>query len=197
MFAKVISAALACALLAACATPMTRLTVHSMPEGATILQDGVPVGTTPAVFTYNTRAAFHAGRCFTISPLTARWVSGASRTWQGQLCPATGQYQAYTFERPIGAPNATADNAFAAKLQLMRSRQALLQAQIDAQTQANNEAALYQAAGNLGNTLGCAAAGGCLPAPYYATPAPSQPPPSQVTCTTTKGPFDQIQTVCH
>lgn len=208
MITKLALGGLVCMLLAGCATPMTRLIVRSVPEGATILQNGTPVGTTPAVFTYKTQAAFRTGKCFTVAPLTARWVSGAYRSWHGKLCPSVGTNQTYTFERPIGAPNESADNAFAAKLQLLHAQQAVSQAQAaalaNAQTRANNEAALLDAAGSLGGALGCAAAGGCR-APYYAPPAYVVPgaaplPPAttpSVRCTTTKGPFDQIQTVCH
>lgn len=172
---RIILGCLAAILLAGCASPMVHLNVHSVPEGAAVIQNGAVVGTTPTVLTYDAKAQFAAGECLAISPLTVQWASGATQQWNGSLCPSVGYSQQYTFMRPANAPGGSLDAQVAAA----NAYQAAAIAAAQAQQDALQEQELYQAAGSLGNTLGCAAAGGCTPppaAPSYQTAPPIQLP---------------------
>lgn len=180
----------ACALLVTgCGMSNARtvtLQIHSLPEGAAILQNGAVVGTTPTTVTYNATAQFDAGQCITVQPLTAHWASGATSAVAPTLCPATGYSQQYTFLRPAGVAGAEVDARIAAGNQAASAaRYAADAAAADA-----NARAIEDAINNAANNYS-------KPQPTYSYPQYTPPPITQPTrCRTTAG-FGSLDTVCQ
>lgn len=122
--------------LTGCATTGLSVVYHSDPEGATIYQDGAPVGVTPARLNYVPNASFTGGGCQQLRGLTAKWVSGAQASITSlNACANVGRQQTYTFVRP-DIPGRDVDAMYALELQ----RNAILRQQ----AQAANSAAAAQ-----------------------------------------------------
>jgi hypothetical protein len=100
-------AALAAAmLLAGCATEPrpAKLTYESSPAGATLYENGQPIGIAPVMRTYGTADA--SGQIRT-PVVTAVWPSGAKGSFWTFLKP--GDDNVTTITRPANAPNAQVD----------------------------------------------------------------------------------------
>lgn len=169
MFVKLVFGLVACAALAGCSAKMVRVTYNSVPEGAAIIQNGQLMGHTPVALLYRPTASFKAGQCMEAPAITAQWASGAMTSINPTMCANIGRNQSFLFQRP---------NVAGAEIDAqVETAQAYAQAAAQAQVDAQQEAMLYQAAGSLGNAVGCAAAGGCVPPPpvvnYPAAPAPT------------------------
>jgi hypothetical protein len=87
------------------ATKVT-LTVHSVPEGATVSQNGQTFGATPLTVSYEFP---DFKTCHLTEALTVTWASGASSAMPINLCPAVGKKQQFSFARPTDAPNLALD----------------------------------------------------------------------------------------
>lgn len=176
-------------LLTGCGTPNTRtvtLQIHSLPEGAAILQNGAVVGTTPTTVTYNAAAQFGAGQCITVQLLTAQWASGATSAVAPTLCPATGYSQQYTFLRPAGVAGAEVDARIAAGNQAASAARYAA----DAATADANARAIEDTINNAANNY-------IKPQPAYSYPQYTKPQITQPTrCKTTAG-FGSLDTVCQ
>jgi hypothetical protein len=119
-------------LLAGCATGV-RVTYHSDPPGATLYQDGQPIGKTPTTLTYQATPAFKSGGCQQLRGTLVRWVSGAEASISSlNVCASTGWGQQYTFTRP-SVPGLDVDANFALQLQ----RNAILRDQANSAATAN------------------------------------------------------------
>ena len=75
--------------LGGCASQNVRLAVHSLPEGAAVIQDGRVMGTTPTTLEYP-GTLLKSAQCAPIRPISVQWTSGATSTWNGTLCPSMG-----------------------------------------------------------------------------------------------------------
>jgi hypothetical protein len=116
------------ALLAGCAN--LQVQYQSDPPGATLYQDGQPIGMTPYTLTYQATEAFKNGGCMQIRPTEVKWASGASATTGGplQACSASGYHQGYVFIRP-DIPGRDVDVNFAMQLQrnqIMKQQNAIM-----------------------------------------------------------------------
>lgn len=109
------------ALLGGCAS--LQITYQSDPQGATLYQDGQPVGITPYTLNYEPSEDFRQGGCMTVRETSVKWASGATANTGGVLtaCKSTGTRQNYTFIRP-DVPGRDVDVNFA----LQRQRNAIL-----------------------------------------------------------------------
>lgn len=174
--------------LASCDHQMVRVTLHSLPEGAAIVQNGSVVGTTPFVLEYDKAAAFKAGQCFEIQTLTTQWASGATSEISGNACPAHGYNQQYTFLRPAGVAGASADAQVAAANQAARTAQYIA----NEQTADDNAAMVSNAINNAATNYNQSLLQQRATYPQY-TPPPVTAP---VTCTTSTF-FGQLKTVCQ
>lgn len=176
--------------ITAFAAKTVTLTLHSVPEGAAIIQNGVVIGVTPTFVQYNSAAyaVLKSGQCFTAEAVTARWTSGATSTLNTQLCPANGYNQQYTFLRPAGVDGAIADAQVAAANQSARTAQYLS----NEQAADNNAAMISNAINNAATNYNQSLLQRRATYPTY-TPPPITAP---VTCTTSTF-FGQLKTVCQ
>lgn len=191
---KVILAVLALSTgLGGCASQNVRLEIHSLPEGAAVIQDGRVMGTTPTVIEYP-GALLKSAQCAPIRPLSVQWTSGATSTWSGELCPSVGYNQQYTFLRPADVAGGEIDARVAAGQQQARAIQAAAQAVAEAQVEAANTDALNEAAGQVGYLLG-----GGTTVPLSAPPITPYQANKKVTCTTrANGDFgNTVTTTCN
>ncbi len=125
------------------------LVLTALPEGAEIFQRGVSVGRSPISLHYDPvglREQMRAKGCAQVTPLEARWPSGAVQVATGlSLCQGGDNDYGWTFVRPSDAPGLAVDQNFSAQLALQRMQhdqanlQALRQAQ-QAQQQADAQA---------------------------------------------------------
>lgn len=128
--------ALALALLAGCASTQLRVTYTSDPPGATLYQNGNPVGYTPYPMVYNDQR-WQAGQCMRTLPISVQWASGASAGGEGlTFCPSEGSNLVYGFRRPDVAGREI-DANFALQMHQASA------AQHAANTQARSAAAMY------------------------------------------------------
>jgi hypothetical protein len=105
------------------------LTIHSMPEGALLTENGKLWGSTPFALVYNV-GAFRA--CQNTPPMSVRWASGAEAAVTGvSLCPTVGKNQVFTLNRPADADGLAID--------LQAAFQQAMLAQMRAQTSALEE----------------------------------------------------------
>lgn len=188
MIVRLMLGALTCAVLAGCSAKMVRVTYNSVPEGAAIIQNGQLMGHTPVALLYRPTASFKAAQCMEAPTITAQWASGAATSINPTICGYSGRNQSFLFQRPNVA-GAEIDAQVAAANAYRAAAVAAAQAQQDAL----QEQALYQAAGGLGNALGCAAAGGCVPLPA----APSYPTAPPIRLTPTPAPFSNPSVTCQ
>ncbi len=158
-------------LLAGCAAPQLRVTYTSDPPGATLYQDGTPLGYTPYTMVYQD-ARWAAGSCMRTRPIAVKWVSGAEAGGQQiYFCPSQGNNLTYGFSRP-DAPGRELDAQMG--MQLHQSR-------VAADAQVRSAAAMALGAQLL-----------APPQPAFAPvqmPPPMQPvaqPPRPINCTTTR-----------
>lgn len=110
---------LALAALAGCATssPTMRVTYDSDPKGATLYQNGQPMGTTPVTLQYQTDPAFRKGGCKQLTGTEVKWASGVTASVPSlQACASAGYAQRFTFVRP-DVPGREVDANFALQLQ--------------------------------------------------------------------------------
>lgn len=121
----------ALAALGGCAS--LQITYQSDPQGATLYQDGQPIGVTPYTLTYEPSEAFREGGCMSIRETAVKWASGATASTSGVLvvCKSTGERQTYTFIRP-DVPGRDIDVNYA----LQRQRNGILAQQLILQQQA-------------------------------------------------------------
>lgn len=111
-----------------CATTSMRVTYLSDPPGATLYQDGRPVGVTPVQLTYQTDEAFKKGGCMTLRGTTVKWASGAvAEVSSLNACSSTGRRQEFMFIRP-DVPGRDIDMNYA----LQRDRNQIMRRQADA-----------------------------------------------------------------
>lgn len=204
MRAQAIMAILCTMPLAAWSTQSVHVTLHSVPEGATLLENSRVLGVTPVPIDYTDDAivaAFKAGQCVGVKPLTAIWPDGVQITEGGQLCPKYGYDQQATIVRPSGQAGATADaivaaqaavDAAAARLAATDAAAARLSQQAEADRIADNNAAMISNAINNASTN----YNNALLQRQYTYPAPPPAPSAPVTCTTSMF-FGQLKTVCH
>lgn len=97
-----------------------QVTYNSDPPGATLYEDGKPVGTTPHTLNYQPDDTFNNGGCLLLRATSVTWASGATASSSGlSACRSTGTSQVYTFVRP-DVPGRDIDMNFA--LQLQRNR---------------------------------------------------------------------------
>lgn len=114
--------------LAGCAG--LQIQYQSDPPGATLYQDGQPVGMTPYTLKYQPDEAFRNGGCMLVRPTEVKWASGATASTGGTLraCKSTGVQQTYMFIRP-DMPGRDIDMNFALQIQrngIMQQQNALI-----------------------------------------------------------------------
>ena len=116
-----------------------RVTYSSDPPGATLYQDGQPIGYMPYTLTYGSDVteALKQGQCVGLRGTTAKWASGAEASVSSlTACPAYGLRQTYVFIRP-DVPGREIDANFALQLQQGRVNAALMYQQNLIQQQRN------------------------------------------------------------
>lgn len=97
-WAAVVAATIA---LTGCAATGIRVVYHSDPQGATLYENGRPVGQTPLALNYPITDEFRRGACQTARGSEVKWASGATASIPSlRLCPQQGYEQHYTFQRP-------------------------------------------------------------------------------------------------
>ena len=111
-----------------------RIQYESDPPGATLYQDGQPMGITPYTLTYQPDENFKRGGCMSIRPTLVKWASGATASTGSGLtaCKSTGSRQRYMFVRP-NVPGRDVDMNFALQLQrngIMQQQNALMLQQL-------------------------------------------------------------------
>lgn len=181
MLTKTILGILACAVLAGCAAPAVRLTYHSVPEGAAVIENGRMLGVTPVTIVYHPARAFYQGACVPVQPVTAQWNSGASAAWNGAICASNGYNLQHVFQRP-DAPGIAVDAQAAAAAAYAQAAAASAQAQQDAQQEAFWDAAILNAPAETP-----------LPAP----PPPRYPASPRANLPVTAQPFSNPPVSCH
>lgn len=123
--ARLAPATLACiglALLAGCATPAptsASLTYETVPAGATLYEQGKPIGVAPVTRRYEAPAP---GADITTPDVTAVWPSGAKTMYYTVLKP--GDDRVASLARPKSAPGEAVDVANAAKVTEEQARDA-------------------------------------------------------------------------
>lgn len=122
---------LACTLLSGCALfgPQSRplhVTYKTDLAGATLLQNGAYVGTTPITLTrYISEEQYQQG-VVTIEPVTIQWASGVAIEVPAEtIYLSNGMKYEFTYIRPKNAPNVQIDISMA---QLEESKQARIAA---------------------------------------------------------------------
>lgn len=86
--------------LAGCATKI-QVDYGSDPPGATLYQNGQPMGTTPMSLYYEPAQAFKDGGCQRLDGTSVKWASGAAASiGYLQVCRTLGMTQHYIFNRP-------------------------------------------------------------------------------------------------
>lgn len=114
------------AFVAGCATQI-RVDYISDPPGATLYDDGRPLGVTPVRLSYPADEAFKGGQCQDLKGTTAVWASGARAEVSSlNACRSVGWIQSYVFVRP-DVPGREVDMNFALQLQ----RNGIMQQQVD------------------------------------------------------------------
>lgn len=106
-------------LLGGCATAPAPLlvTYESDPPGATLYQNGQPVGITPRTLQYPTDETFRSGGCKQLPGTQVKWASGASSTSTSfSVCAAGGRWQKFIHVRP-DVPGREIDANYALELQ--------------------------------------------------------------------------------
>ncbi len=107
---------LASILFAGCATKL-EVTYQTDPPGAVIYEAGMRVGYSPVTVVYPVDEAFSAGGCSKLSPIIARWVSGAaSQPIRRIACANQGMRQALMIQRPR-QPGIEVDEHFALQVE--------------------------------------------------------------------------------
>lgn len=89
-----------------------RVTFHSNPPGATIKAEGKVWGKAPVTLKYPLKFKQLIDNHLEVSPVTARWKSGATQTSNIIIKPKAGKKQSYTFQRP-DAPDLDIDLKYA------------------------------------------------------------------------------------
>jgi len=126
---------LMCLLLlfvAACSSsgPKTiTLNIYSEPEGASIIEDGKIIGQAPLSVAYSVTESDVETGYKKISPLTARWLSGATAEDTYPYILTDSSAYDLTLRRPADAPNLNMDLGLAEKLKTRRE-EAQLQKEI-------------------------------------------------------------------
>jgi hypothetical protein len=132
---------LALVFLGGCASQQLRVTYTSDPPGATLYQNGTPLGYTPYPMVYGDQH-WQAGRCMRTLPISVQWASGATAGGEGlTFCPSQGNHLLYGFRRPDVAGREI-DANFALSLQQANAAQRAASAQAAA---ANAQAAAANA----------------------------------------------------
>lgn len=106
-------------LLGGCATapPPLHVTYESDPPGATLYQNGQPLGTTPRTLQYSTDQAFRNGGCKQLSGTEVKWASGVTASLPSlNACSSGGYRQKFVYVRP-DAPGREIDANYALQLQ--------------------------------------------------------------------------------
>jgi len=102
--------------LGGCATRIN-VTYRSDPPGATLYEEGRPMGMTPYTAWYEPDETFKNGGCRKFKGTSVKWASGATASIASlDACASNGWNQHYTFIRP-DVPGRDVDMNFALQLQ--------------------------------------------------------------------------------
>ena len=148
-------------LLAACGTSQKTLVISTVPEGATLVEvrTGRPY-LSPVSLTYKPDPAYtDKNGCLHVSAYTAVWSSGVRLEATAQTIALCGEHSFWnmTLRRPEGKAGLEEDLA-AERARHQMLRQEKLAREIKRR---EIDAAMVNAMGNLGESLGCLAGGGC------------------------------------
>jgi hypothetical protein len=116
---KAFGVSVATLLLAGCATAPSVMTVtyDSEPRGATLYQNGKPMGTTPVTLQYAVDKNFKAGGCMQKTGTEVKWASGVTANLDSlSLCAKDGRHQQLMYVRP-DVPGREIDANFSLQLQ--------------------------------------------------------------------------------
>lgn len=132
-------------LLTGCATTELQVTYDSVPRGASIIQDGQMIGTTPTVIYYKVTPEIRRNEEMYLKPLTFRWISGAEYLQGSNHVPLPRSltrgnpilYLNNTAKRPDSHPGLDKDQQYALDVERM-NYQAAQQRQIQNQIAEEN-----------------------------------------------------------
>lgn len=131
------AAGLVAVALGGCA--QLKVTYSSDPPGATLYENGRPLGYTPYTLNYGSSPieSFKRGQCVALTGTSVKWASGAEASATNlTVCPTQGLSQSYIFIRP-DVPGREIDAQFALQLEQGRQSAALIYQQNLIQQQRN------------------------------------------------------------